>query len=52
MVDKWKVGDIGVQGGVTNGVTKLKWIKFSENFKQKIFKILWYTLQHKPIYNP
>ena len=24
MVGKWEVGDIGVQGGVTNGVAKVK----------------------------
>ena len=40
MVGKWEVCDVEVHGGVTNGVAKIKWIKFSEIFKQKSVKIL------------
>ena len=32
MVGKWEVGDIGVHGGVTNGVAKVKWIKILRFF--------------------
>ena len=35
MVGKWEVGDIGVQGGVTNGVAKVKWIKIIRNSQTK-----------------
>ena len=40
MVGKWKLGGIGVHGGVTSGVAKVKRIKKSEYFKQKSVKIL------------
>ena len=35
MVGKWKVGDIGVQEGVTNCVAKVKWIKILRKFQTK-----------------
>ena len=40
MVDKWEVDDIGVQGGVTNGVYKAKRIKIIRTFQTKSVKIL------------
>ena len=51
MLGKWEVGDIGVQGGVTNGMAKVKWIKILRKLK-KIVKILYYTRQHKSMCNP
>ena len=33
MVGKWEVGDILVQGYVTNGVAKVKWIKIIRKFQ-------------------
>ena len=35
MVSKWEVDDIWVQGGVTNGVAEVKWIKFYRKFQTK-----------------
>ena len=35
MVDKWEVGDIGVQGSVINDVAKVKWIKILRKFQTK-----------------
>ena len=35
MVDKWKVGDIGVQGGVTHGLAKVKWNKIIKQIETK-----------------
>ena len=40
MVVKWEVGGIGVQGGVTNGVAKVKWIKILRKFQTKSVKKL------------
>ena len=38
MVGKQEIGDIGVQGGVTNGVAKVKRIKTLKKFQTKFFK--------------
>ena len=35
MVGKWEVGDIGLQGCVTNGLVKAKWIKNIRKFQTK-----------------
>ena len=35
MEGKWDVGDIGIQGGVTNVVAKVKWIKILRKFQTK-----------------
>ena len=35
MEGNWDVGDIVVQGGVTNGVNKVKLIKISSKFQTK-----------------
>ena len=35
MMGKWEVGDIGIQGGVNNGVAKVKWIKILRNVHTK-----------------
>ena len=35
MVGKWEIGDIGVQGGVTNCVAKVKQIKILRKFQTK-----------------
>ena len=40
MVGMCEVSDILVQGGITNGVAKMKWIKIIRNFKSKIVKIM------------
>ena len=40
MVGKLEISDMGVKGSVTNGVAKVKWIKCSEIFKEKVVKIL------------
>ena len=47
MLCTWEVGNIGVQGGVTNCVSKAKLIKIPRKFQTKSVKILYYTLQHK-----
>ena len=35
MVGKLEFGDIGVKGGVTNGLAKVKWIQIIRNFQTK-----------------
>ena len=35
MVGKWEVSDIGLHGGVTNGVDKVKLIKIISKFQTK-----------------
>ena len=42
---------IVVQGGVTNGVAKVKRIKNLRKFQTKIVKILQYKIQHKSMQN-
>ena len=38
IVGEWEVRDIGMQGGATNGVSKVKWIKILRKFKKKVSK--------------
>ena len=38
MVGRWEVGDIGVHGGVNNGVAKAKQIKILRKFQTKKYQ--------------
>ena len=40
MVGKWKFGDIVLEGGVNNCVTKIKLVKIPRKFQRKSVKIL------------
>ena len=40
MVGEWEVSDIVVQGGITNGLAKVKRIKSLRKFQTIFFKIL------------
>ena len=49
MLCMWEVGDIGVQGGVTNGVTNAKRIKNLRKFQTKCFSTYFNIKYVEPI---